>query len=356
MGKKRAAATASLAKQSRNAEIDFYRLVMTIVVIFHHSRYLTDPAWMEAPFILSGYFAVRTVMRSPEASYEDIPRWMWRKFAPILKMAVAVGVVHRVIYSVMMKMTLVVSVKELIRSLYDLFLVQMAGFINGQSFQYIQWNIYWYLSALFIVLPVFYAALIKNRKLMFGLIAPLSPVLIYGYQASKSIPLAGGTLIRAWGGVCLGAVTYVLTEKIKKTQFTKTGRSILSLAELAALACALLYMFFYGWDQLDYIAVTLFLAVIVIAMSEKASISGAFPVGVTGIQDFVLALYLGQGTVGPLFIPWLRARVPGLEKMGAQLWLYVALCLLYALVWTALMRLWDRAAPGRKLMKKLVST
>ena len=174
MGKKRAAATASLAKQSRNAEIDFYRLVMTIVVIFHHSRYLTDPAWMEAPFpggylpvefffILSGYFAVRTVMRSPEASYEDIPRWMWRKFAPILKMAVAVGVVHRVIYSVMMKMTLVVSVKELIRSLYDLFLVQMAGFINGQSFQYIQWNIYWYLSALFIVLPVFYAALIKNR-------------------------------------------------------------------------------------------------------------------------------------------------------------------------------------------------
>lgn len=130
----------------------------------------------------------------------------------------------------------------------------------------------------------------------------------------------------------------------------------MSFVELAALACALLYMFFYGWDRLDYVVVALFLVVITIAMSKKASIIGAFPMGVTRIQDFVLALFLGQTTIGALFIPWLRMRLPWMENITVQLWSYVVLCLLYALVWTALMRLWDRAALGRKLMKKLVST
>ena len=130
---------------------------------------------------------------------------------------------------------------------------------------------------------------------------------------------------------------------------------MLSLVELAAMACVLLYMFFYGFDRLDYIVVALFLVVISIAMSKKASISGAFPAGVTKIQDFVLALYLGQATVGSLFIPWLRARLPWMENIVVQLWIYIVLCLLYALVWTVLIRLLDRAALGRKLMKKLVS-
>lgn len=212
MGKKRAAAPAPLTKQSRNAEIDFYRLVMTIVVIFHHSRYLTDPAWMEAPFpggylpvefffILSGYFAVRTAMNAPEASYEDIPRWMWIKFVPILKFDLAIGVVHRLIYSAMVKMPLVTAVKELIKSVYDLLFLRMAGFVSEQAYQYNQSN--WYLSAIFLVLPFFFAALLMNKKLMFGLIAPLSPILIYGYQVSNGISLATGTLIQAWGGVVL---------------------------------------------------------------------------------------------------------------------------------------------------------
>lgn len=223
----------SLTKQSRNAEIDFYRLVMTLIVIFHHSRYLTDPAWLEAPFpggylpvefffILTGYFAVRKVMDSPDATYEEIPRWMWKKFVPILKFDFAIGVVHRLIYSMMIKMPLVITIKELIKSVYDLFFLRMAGFVSEQAIQYNQSN--WYLSAIFLVLPFFFAALLMNKKLMFGLIAPLSPILIYGYQVSNGISLATGSLIRAWGGVCLGAVAYALTEKLKKTEFTKSGR------------------------------------------------------------------------------------------------------------------------------------
>ena len=75
--------------------------------------------------------------------------------------------------------------------------------------------------------------MIKNRKFMLYEMAPLSPVLFYGYLAYNGLPLSGSAWIlgvalqnlsRAWAGLCLGAVSFVLTEKIKTVELVhKTG-------------------------------------------------------------------------------------------------------------------------------------
>ena len=101
-------------------------------------------------------------------------------------------------------------------------------------------------------------------------------------------------------------------------------------------------MYFYGWHQQDYIAIVMFMGLIIIALSEKASISKMFPKCFTKITDFTLALYLGQEIGGMVITPPVAEKLAVISKW-APLTGIIAVEFLYAFVWTLLVRRLDKA-------------
>lgn len=328
----------------RNAQIDFYKFLMSLIVLLHHSRYISEPAWTDAPFpggylpvefffIVSGYLATKRVYDNPNATYKDAFRWTAKKFARFFQYAVPIGIVHRIMCSIIDGIPMREALEQLVYNSYEFFLLRMAGFSDNLSERYGLGH-YWYLSALIIVLPIFFSALIKSKTFVLYVIAPLSAVLFYGWLASREISLATagvwmglfkqGTL-RAWTELCLGGISYLFASAISKITFHRLGEICLSILDMGAMICALLYMMFKGWSQLDYFCVGLFLVSVSIAASEKSSISHFFSPHFSELQQFTLVLYLCQWTVGKLIMPLIQPR-------GGVL-MYVVLSILYSLLW-----------------------
>lgn len=242
----------------RNAEIDFMRIFMAFVIMMHHSNKMRPPDPERSPFIggylavefffmLSGYFAVERTIKSNNLSYRNALLWTlkkYTKFFPYVFLAVMIG------YGVnayIAQMTLYDTLKAFTYSIFEILLLPMSGMyetlIVGQL---------WYLSALLIVLPLFYAALVKNEEFFLYIGCPLSAVLIYGcYSVTAShidqwsgwLGFCYQALPRAWAGICLGGVVYLMKETIIKYENTlsNVGKHLLSILEAASLVFVILW-------------------------------------------------------------------------------------------------------------------
>lgn len=94
-----------------------------------------------------------------------------------------------------------------------------------------------------------------------------------GYVSSDAWILSNG-ILRASFNLCLGCISYALSEKLKQYQFTRLGTHILSGVLLLGTALSAYRIIFLQEDLInDFLLVFLFVLMIAIAFSEKSSIS-----------------------------------------------------------------------------------
>ena len=337
----------------QNGEIQFYRLLMALSVALFH--FAGDGGYLAVDFffLLSGYFAVRRAVRHPQASYRDAMGWTLKKLAPTYAYVLPICGSHILVHALLEHRGFTGALRALVYEIPQLSLISASGLFDG-SYNFV--SHLWYLSCLFMLLPVFYALLIKNRDFFLYVFAPLSMLLCYGYcaravghlQLSHALTLFFiDGMFRAWAGLCGGALVWLLSEKLRRMpELTRAGRHLLSGAQLLCLAAALLYMRTDAGTTLDFLCVALFIAVVSIALSERASIHPLFqPLNrINSLSELSLALYLGHWTLPELL------RVSG---GGVPAGVYLILCVLYAALWVLIVRGLRALGLGRRLKNLL---
>jgi len=308
----------------RNAEIDFYRICMALVIVCHHSHGLepADPNHypfvggylaVEFFFMLSGYFIVRKAMRQDVLDYKDGFLLVLKKYITFLPYIILAVTIKWTMDNYLTGSNLFDTLKNYFYSIYEILLLPEAGIFQGYSNMQ-----FWYLSAMLIVLPLFYAGMVKNKQCFLYTIAPLSALLIYGYFSvtvghidtwGTWLGLFRPSLLRAWAGLCMGACTFIFSEHIKKIP---RGRVMLSAVEIVCFICTMFYMFRLGRRKADFLFIILFMLMNAIALSEKASISSRFQSIPTGTAELALAIYAGHMTV--------RTFVPCILMPNASYW------------------------------------
>lgn len=335
--------------ERKNPEIQLLRLIMAFEIALFHGRGGGGYLAVDFFFVLTGYFSVRRALSHPDASCRDAALWTVRKFAPIYAYAIPICAVHLLARGLLLGTGLRQALRSLAYGSYQIALLSASGLFDG-SHNFV--SHLWYLSCLLMLLPLFYSLLIKKKDFFLYVLAPLSALFLYGYCAQafggllishewSGLFLTG--LIRAWAGLCAGAAAYLLARKLRALPpMTKLALRLLSAAQLLCLFGGLLYMHAQEGGMLDFLCVFLWIALVGVVLSERASIHPLFaPLGECApLSELSLSLYLTHWTI-PLL---LRACTP---DASVPMLPYLILSLLYAALWVFIVSL------ARKLLSRL---
>ncbi len=209
----------------RNAEADLLRLVMAFVIVLVHSHRL-EPADMghypfaggylavEFFFILSGFLAANKVKRNEGAACKDALVWTVKEYVKLFPCLLAVTFAAYGLDAYISHLSFGETLTHYVYSLFELLMLPMSG--NVQTFVNAQ---LWYLSALLVMFPLFYACCIRSKDFFPFVVCPLSSALIYGYfcityghmdmwnEWTGAFRIA---LPRAWAGLCLGMTVHAV--------------------------------------------------------------------------------------------------------------------------------------------------
>ena len=205
------------------------------------------------------------------------------------------------------------TLHTLLLSLYNIFMIEMAG--NYDMGLRIQGS--WYISAMLIAIFILYP-IRKRYKDMFDFY--FSPLLFlffigYVYQGKKGIaPLVVGFdssihmyngLLRGIVEIALGCSCFRIAKKIKDKNFTKTGKLLITMLEWGGYLLALYSIHRYYNSSWDLILILFFAISISISFSQKGLLFPFFQRSLFNrIGDFSLKMYLMHEIVKNKLLPF----------------------------------------------------
>ena len=276
----------------KNPTIEFMRFVFCAVILFMHGNKIFHEQIHIAPigylaveffFIVSGYLMVQSCERSADTVTrlgEETVGFVWKKIRRLLLYIVIVYLVGVIIsycfqYSDLKGVTEHISF--FLYSLFDLFLMNSSGikgnYINGHL---------WYLSAMFLVMMVYYPVVRKYRQVFLYIAAPLLAVFLYGWMSQMNVTfsdpgewtaLGRCGLLRAAAGLALGCVSYAAAKYIRERKFTKNGIRWLTAAEISLYLIVLLLMQFSEFLKLRFLIFFFLTAAVSISFSGQSCLN-----------------------------------------------------------------------------------
>ena len=295
----------------RNNEIDFFRFVFAILVMGSHAyallgwnHCLSGAIGVEFFFVVSGYFFARSLKKTAStqgaASLQtigsDSVRFIFRKIGTFYPYFLFSFVIAFIVNQITPGNQLLLIFKNGIRSIWELLLMQTAGY-------YGYWPVgtAWYLSALILAQWLLYPLARKNYNLYVHWFAPLAVILINGVFSRTCENIHGTTdllfgfashgILRAINEICLGSIAFEVANWLGGFSLKKLARVLLTIVEIGGYGVMLVNGWFFPVSQFDYLILLLIAISIAITMS-------------------------GQGLIGPLF----RGKLP-LGKLSLVLYL-----------------------------------
>lgn len=272
--------------KKHNGVISFWKFMFSLMIIIYHGhKFSASPndnillamgsIGVEFFFIVSGYLMAKTALnKKDDKNLKDLGletlQFIWKKFKvffPYLLVCFICGLIVKGIYDNL-------TLRDYILSIFDLFLLRMAGFretvVNGAT---------WYISAMFICMLILYPLIRKYKYNFVYICCPIIIIFLCGwmYQNHGSlrapdlwIGFAYKGVIRAFIELCLGALIYPITEKIKKIEFTKIGKILISIIEIFGFIIPfILSQFIEKATRYDYIMLIILSISIILAFSDK---------------------------------------------------------------------------------------
>ena len=269
---------------SKNNSVNFWRVTFTIsIIVFHFSgtykqlntAFNAKNGWriaVEFFFVVSGFLLAYKCENSELTAWE-YTKHRFKRFFPAYLLSTLIMAVFRIIDSGMtFKQTM-----EFILNLSDeLLLAQSLALnyvtVNGPT---------WYISVLIICGYFIFYLLRKYKETFSHFLAPLICIAAYSYLSKAMGCLIGNVydfsevlglsvaLIRGFGGMCAGVISYEFYKSLKNVKFTKLGTGVIHFAEIAGYVVALVYTFFYGSTHMDFTFVIFFIVCTALAFSRK---------------------------------------------------------------------------------------
>ena len=268
----------SIVKPRRNGYIDIIKFLFAIIIAEFHlgsGVFLGGRLAVEGFFMISSFLMMKSVEKSDPLENTGIStaKFLFRKYKGLLPILFVSAIIGFVVYCIFNNYTFEVSLEKLPLLIFDIFPALTAGF---KGFYVV--GISWYLSAMFIVLAVFFP-LAKKFKSGFSLIAcPLIALFCYGLLSSKYGHLAVGTsffpetiihsgILRALAGCALGCVIYEIIKKMSGKSYTIFARIVFTVLEILSILFIFYMMHHFSKTNIDYVVVFVIFGMLIIGIS-----------------------------------------------------------------------------------------
>lgn len=331
---------------NRNGAMDFLKFVFSIEIAIYHfydgGKHFPGGAYAVSFFALaSGIYFFDSYMRrasSVDTSYPLIrfKERFQRFFSYTFQAFIFAYVVKRIF--IYQKMGKIISFDRLlewaVNDIWEIFLLDMAGLNNNASMLN---SPIWYISALLLVEFIIASLLVVNKERFFNIFAPISIVVSFSLilqNESFNYKLWSGFttngLLRIYAIMCASLYCWRLMNKIKATEFTRTGTLVLTGIEFSCYAMSVYIMMNYESRYFYLANILLFLFGVAITASGKSYAKNIFPasVGSNIFAELSFSIYLTHHAVLALF----RFYYPTSGVMYSQKYFYLAAVLAVAII------------------------
>lgn len=153
----------------------------------------------------------------------------------------------------------------------------------------------WYLSAMFIVLPLIVYLMQEHRE-AWKIIAFMSPILYFGYKGVNTDRAWPNDMVRAFACLALGTIAYLLGEKINHLRERFILKILLSVLEMMSVMAAI-YISVFNREWMNLMEL-LFFSICIFMLSGK-TISATLNVRMFYILGSLsMPMYIFHWTVG----------------------------------------------------------
>lgn len=186
---------------------------------------------MEYFFILSGFFTIAHFEKSPvnENTGMEAVRYTLRKFQAYLPYVAAAILLRYGLDAIplLIRGDIKGAVYSFLNIPFEISLLTSSGLAFEAKLATI-----WYLSALFIVMPLFTWLLLKSKD-SWPVWALLLPILYYGKFGENVTRTPLNDMLRAFVGMTLGTLVYFAVRKTRTVQVNRCVRTGLTLLEIS---------------------------------------------------------------------------------------------------------------------------
>lgn len=270
-----------MVKQNRQGIIEVWRFIASLLIMTCHltqvgfdNNFPFYSSWIfvEFFFILTGYYTILHFDKNEACSLNDIARnsilYTAKKYINIFPYILLATSIHYFSNFILGGQ----SLNKLIDYIFDITL--LTGIFK---MQYAQISALWYLSALFIVFPLFCLLCQMKSKYVVYIISFYVSILFYGYNESISYSQFPYHVPRAMAGLCLGIVVYALCSVLRKMSLPSYIRIVFLLIEVGGLVY--LVVSTYRNTLNEKFAIACFVLSLTIMLSQQtctARIKGGF--------------------------------------------------------------------------------
>ena len=257
-----------MSKKAKNGRVEFLRFIFALGILFFHihKRFIESGHYyrigdtglnffargyigVEFFFIVSGYLLAAGAFAKREQPTDligtETALMMKKKFWSVFPYHLFAIILTIIVNAYFLEKTALDRYHYVIDSWASIFFLQVFGFDST-------WvnKLTWYLDVWFMVTFIFYPLLRKHYDVFVKIICPLLALFILGYMAHEYDSIAG---IDGWTGMfykcflrglsemALGCSSYSLTRQINKYNFTKAGKIILGIIEVACYVIVFTY-------------------------------------------------------------------------------------------------------------------
>ncbi len=282
-----------MSGKNRNGTVDILRFIFCIMIVLRHfSDGMPKDSKMLVPggalaveffFIVSGYLMTCSAYKRvsngiPVTIAKDTNIFMKRKMGGLLPDLIVASFFSMLCYS----LTLVPKgfkyiLTDIAKRIWSPLMLSAAGFGCITEL--------WYLSAMIIVMLVYYPLLVKAFDSFVRIIAPLIAIFTLGFLSkglgsllnpSMYVGVLHKGMIRAFGEIALGVAIYPLIQALAKTALTKKAKLLISLANIISVAAALTIMILRSNANFDFICLLFITISSVLSFSHQSILADRF--------------------------------------------------------------------------------
>lgn len=255
----------SATQQTKNTFVELLRFVFCVIIIIHHSGSLLKEGQgavlpngaiaVEFFYMLSGFFAMKHIAKlqdSPTMKMGYCMKYSLGKIIRTLPYALT-GIVALYAYYFVLAdsgTSILYRIYSLKNLPFEASMLAMTGIIPVTMTD-IRNTPLWFLSALFIVLPLVMYIAMRFEDVFKGYIVWFLPPILYAYLCNKNqfifswAPYGGflyAGVIRAFADLTLGCAIFYAIELLKdRTKKSITGRTVCTIAALAFLTITFVF-------------------------------------------------------------------------------------------------------------------
>lgn len=277
--------------QKRNYQIDVMKFIFILFVFLSHTTpFLGEKTKFTMPhaigwwsvfffFIISGFFMVKSQRKREETDKfnpgKSALEFVINKFKSVALPYTVSFFIALIVYIIVHGFSL-----SLVRVIPEFLCIHRIGLnpitINGSV---------WYISAMLIAMLPLYYILTKHKDFYLYVFAPLVSLLSYAYIFNFDSPYMSNAayldfftvgVIRAINGICFGAISWIISEKLIKSVVKKSQKILITALEIL-LYFAIFAVWFSTNNYKDVFSIMLLLPfALAITFSQTSYVSALF--------------------------------------------------------------------------------